>query len=188
MKIFDGEKVRRAAERAKVNALRNYFTIGILEHFMTTLELFETILPKIFKGARAAYHSDCKSSIIFCLIRIKIKTFKNTSLWQKHSTMVIDIQTKHGILWKNFWRTKLIFIISVKRFFMTKFGISAFNCNIKKINSEMFKFIFLEIILYLVQDKILNPTGDGSRRVWDLFIFDSRFDRILNWQWKSALL
>ena len=61
MKIFDGEKVRRAAERAKVNALRNYFTIGILEHFMTTLELFETILPKIFKGARAAYHSDCKS-------------------------------------------------------------------------------------------------------------------------------
>ena len=61
MKIFDSEKVRRAAERAKVNALRNYFSIGILEHFMTTLDLFETILPKIFKGARAAYHSDCKS-------------------------------------------------------------------------------------------------------------------------------
>ena len=59
-KVFDMEKVRRAAERAKTNALRNYFTIGVLEHFMTSLELFETLLPRVFKGARAAYHSDCE--------------------------------------------------------------------------------------------------------------------------------
>ena len=51
--------VRKAAEQAKVNIVRRYYVIGVLEHFLTTLELFETLLPHIYKGAREALQSEC---------------------------------------------------------------------------------------------------------------------------------
>ena len=52
--------VRKAAEQAKRNIVRQYFIIGVLEHFITSLELFETLLPRIFNGAREALESECK--------------------------------------------------------------------------------------------------------------------------------
>jgi dermatan/chondrotin sulfate uronyl 2-O-sulfotransferase UST len=46
------DKVAISAEIAKKNILREFFFIGILEKFDETLELFESVLPEYFAGAR----------------------------------------------------------------------------------------------------------------------------------------
>lgn len=45
----------QALERAKKHVINNYFVIGILEDFKNTLQLFEKMLPEIFRGAPMIY-------------------------------------------------------------------------------------------------------------------------------------
>ena len=58
-------KAAKAAEQAKKNIVQQYFTIGVLEHFDATLQLFEKMLPSVFTGATEAYNSECKYSPYF---------------------------------------------------------------------------------------------------------------------------
>ena len=50
----------KATTMAKIQAMRTFFVIGILEQFEDTLALFEIMLPMFYKGATDAWKSDCK--------------------------------------------------------------------------------------------------------------------------------
>jgi len=52
----DWNKLRRATDIAKNHVVKNYYMIGILEHFNETLTLFSKMLPEYFEGAHAAKH------------------------------------------------------------------------------------------------------------------------------------
>jgi len=47
----DWTKVAEATERAKQIIAREFYVVGVLEHFSTTLALFEKMLPEYFAGA-----------------------------------------------------------------------------------------------------------------------------------------
>ena len=47
----DWKAVARATERAKSIIQNQFYVIGILEEFSTTLKLFEKLLPDYFSGA-----------------------------------------------------------------------------------------------------------------------------------------
>jgi len=49
--------VKKAVEKSKFNVLSNFYVIGILEQFDDTLNLFEKMLPEIFTGVQAVWHS-----------------------------------------------------------------------------------------------------------------------------------
>jgi len=54
----DWDKLARATELSKINIVRHYHAIGILEHFDSSLKLFERTLPTFFQGATEAYHGE----------------------------------------------------------------------------------------------------------------------------------
>jgi len=54
VKHTDWIKTAKATERAKVNIIKNYYMIGVLEHFDETLDLFDKMLPEFFGGAKIA--------------------------------------------------------------------------------------------------------------------------------------
>ncbi|CAG5099159.1 Oidioi.mRNA.OKI2018_I69.XSR.g16304.t1.cds [Oikopleura dioica] len=58
VKRTDWQKTSRATEKAKQNILKDYYMIGVLEHFNETLDLFDKMLPEFFRGARAASQSE----------------------------------------------------------------------------------------------------------------------------------
>jgi len=49
--------VQKAVEKSKFNILSNFYVIGILEQWDDTLNLFERMLPDIFTGVQAVWHS-----------------------------------------------------------------------------------------------------------------------------------
>ena len=52
------ERWKKAAEAAKVNVIKSYFVIGILEQFEDTLTLFEKLMPKYFTGIKTIWKTD----------------------------------------------------------------------------------------------------------------------------------
>ena len=55
----------KATTMAKIQTLRTFFAIGILEQFEDTLKVFETILPNYFSGVLDIWKSDCKLYNLF---------------------------------------------------------------------------------------------------------------------------
>jgi len=53
----DWDKVAAATQVAKRHILTNYYAIGLMEDFGSTLKLFEKVLPEFFEGAEEAYAS-----------------------------------------------------------------------------------------------------------------------------------
>lgn len=54
------QKKMLAVELTKHRVLREYYIVGLLEEFETTLFLFERVLPLYFQGSREVYASDGK--------------------------------------------------------------------------------------------------------------------------------
>ena len=54
------ERWKKAAEAAKINVIKSYFVIGILEQFEDTLTLFEKLMPKYFTGIKTIWKTDGK--------------------------------------------------------------------------------------------------------------------------------
>ena len=50
----------KATTMAKIQAMRTFFVIGILEQFEDTLKVFETILPSYYSGVLDIWQSDSK--------------------------------------------------------------------------------------------------------------------------------
>ena len=48
----------KSCEYAKYIILNEYFTIGLLEEFSVTLQLFEKLMPRLFLGAEEVYYSE----------------------------------------------------------------------------------------------------------------------------------
>jgi hypothetical protein len=46
---------------AKINVLRNFYAVGILEQFVDTLKSFEAILPNYYSGVLDIWNSQSKS-------------------------------------------------------------------------------------------------------------------------------
>lgn len=50
--------ISKGVEKSKYNLLNNFHVVGILEQFDDTLNLFEKMMPRIFKNVQEAWHSD----------------------------------------------------------------------------------------------------------------------------------
>jgi len=79
-KHTDWDKVAQATEFSKKNIIRNYHTIGVLEHFDASLTLFEKAIPSIFKGAQAAYHGEYVQKMVAATKTKVNKKYNNESL------------------------------------------------------------------------------------------------------------
>ena len=64
----------KATTMAKIQAMRTFFVIGILEQFEDTLKVFETILPSYYSGVLDIWQSDSKS---FEIVASKVKSVSN---------------------------------------------------------------------------------------------------------------
>ena len=62
----------KATTMAKIQAMRTFFVIGILEQFEDTLKVFETILPSYYSGVLDIWQSDSK-----LIYSIEFKYFLN---------------------------------------------------------------------------------------------------------------
>lgn len=51
----------KASNLAKINVLRNFYAVGILEQFVDTLKSFEAILPNYYSGVLDIWNSQSKS-------------------------------------------------------------------------------------------------------------------------------
>lgn len=56
------ELKEKAANLAKINVLRNFYAVGILEQFVDTLKTFEIILPNYYSGVLDIWNSSSKWS------------------------------------------------------------------------------------------------------------------------------
>ena len=75
---------------AKINVLRNFYAVGILEQFVDTLKSFEAMLPNYYSGVLDIWNSQSKSLIpdqvvlvIFSVLqekRNRTKTVNSTEL------------------------------------------------------------------------------------------------------------
>lgn len=54
------ELKEKANQMAKVQVLRSFFMIGILEQFVDTLTIFQKMLPSYYNGVIDIWNSDCK--------------------------------------------------------------------------------------------------------------------------------
>ena len=52
--------MEKATTMAKIQAMRTFFVIGVLEQFEDTLKLFETVLPSYYSGVSNIWKSDSK--------------------------------------------------------------------------------------------------------------------------------
>ena len=50
----------RSNKRAKVNVLRQFYVIGVMEQFEDTLEMFEHTLPRFFTGISSLWSTQGK--------------------------------------------------------------------------------------------------------------------------------
>ena len=48
---------QRANKRAKINVLRTFHVIGVMEQFEDTLEMFERMMPRFFTGVGQIWQS-----------------------------------------------------------------------------------------------------------------------------------
>jgi len=56
------EMMEKATTMAKIQAMRTFFVIGVLEQFEDTLKLFETVLPSYYSGVSNIWKSDTLQS------------------------------------------------------------------------------------------------------------------------------
>ena len=54
---------QKASKRAKMNVLREFYVIGIMEQFEDTLEIFEHTLPRYFKGVTSIWKTQGSSKV-----------------------------------------------------------------------------------------------------------------------------
>ena len=53
---------QRSNKRAKINVLREFYVIGVMEQFEDTLEMFEQTLPRYFTGISSLWSTQGKSN------------------------------------------------------------------------------------------------------------------------------
>ena len=53
---------QRSNKRAKINVLREFYVIGVMEQFEDTLEMFEQTLPRFFTGISSLWSTQGKQS------------------------------------------------------------------------------------------------------------------------------
>ena len=70
------QKKMLAVELTKHRVLREYYIVGLLEEFETTLFLFERVLPLYFQGSREVFNSDAIQEV-----RNTTKTLGKQRLW-----------------------------------------------------------------------------------------------------------
>jgi len=58
------EMKEKATTMAKIQAMRTFFVIGVLEQFEDTLRLFETVLPTYYAGVSQIWKSDSESNLL----------------------------------------------------------------------------------------------------------------------------
>ena len=51
---------QRSNKRAKINVLRQFYVIGVMEQFEDTLEMFEHTLPRFFTGISSLWSTQGK--------------------------------------------------------------------------------------------------------------------------------
>lgn len=76
----DWAKVSKATEQSKKNIIKNYYMIGVLEHFDSSLKLFEKMMPTIFTGATEAYHGEYVQKLMGQTKTKVSKGYSNSSL------------------------------------------------------------------------------------------------------------
>ena len=56
---------QRSNKRAKINVLRKFYVIGVMEQFEDTLEMFEQTLPRFFNGITSLWSTQGKQNSFF---------------------------------------------------------------------------------------------------------------------------
>ena len=66
---------QRSNKRAKINVLREFYVIGVMEQFEDTLEMFEQTLPRFFTGISSLWSTQGKQSSSPSATNYQFKTF-----------------------------------------------------------------------------------------------------------------